>query len=331
MQHHNPAFQNLKVLSTDEKKDFDVYLKHVRRDDLKEKQIDSLITNLANASLPKLYKFQTNAPEFALFFEKHAAKANTIFAARLAKIGGYIPEPLIAPDKSYTLPLFNQLMGAYVANEMRKQNNTVEQYKFADKAADYGIYSAIQTVINYHINAIKNATTANMNLDELNHLLDEKVKQIIVQAKRLGGLYWSMGNLDAAVLLLKAADCVYQSNDRMLIEQKNLMEQPLDNNILTIKLVKEAIRQAMFSQALENQETSQRILAVISPAGLFHAYAETFDDFEKAQAYLTRCCKGFMIPNTEKWIQAVAAEVTGEINKLHVNESKPSTPSLSSS
>ena len=209
-------------------------------------------------------------------------------------------------------------MATFICHEMNKHKLSDELYKFVDKAAEFGAHSAIQDVISRHTLAIQAVMKSNSHFAEMTAQIDYHVNEIISQANRLGGLYWSVGHLRSAILLLQAASVTYQAIDKLAIERSNMTQTKLDENLSTIKLLNLAIKHAIFSQFLEHHAVSLRVTQVLSPEGLLKPYADKFDGWPQAQQYLFECCQGFSLPNPQHFIQASVVAAQTELGKLNV-------------
>jgi hypothetical protein len=303
----NNGYQGLSELSTEERNAFDIYLKQIKRKDLKPREL---------TMLSFLYKISENDPEFKIFFAAHP-KFDEVFAKRLEKLN-YIPEPLSSPDKNVELSLCSQLMGAWVCFEMKNSSNPVDREKFLDKASEIGIHAALNESIYIDLAAIEKVIKEDFNPSAIKREIDKRAEKIFSKAEKLGGLYWSLGYLHAAIALLNVADSTYKNLDQLAIEQKVLTNQKLDDNILTIKLLRQAIKYATYSQQLENTDQSHKILKVLSPEGLFRACADIFKDWPEAQVYIATYCSNLAIPNPADFSKQAVQTGMQEVAKLNL-------------
>ncbi|MDR3477761.1 MAG: DUF5630 domain-containing protein [Gammaproteobacteria bacterium] len=319
----NVAFKNLSLLSAEEKTLFNNYADLIRSKDLTEEELANVIKELSGAPLSLLYKFSENDPEFKRFFAAHP-KLDEVWARRLEKLG-YIPEPLFSPDNKTHIPLFSQLMGALLWSQQSNCIDPVERNKYMDAAAELGIHAAIYDCMQRNLKAIEKALTKeDLSFNEITQLINHHADQIFLYGEKLGSQFWSMGYLYAAITLLQVADTAYERIDKLSMERSNMTKSKIDEELLTIRCLKAAIKYAVFSQALENTDQSQKILKVLSPHGIFSTYTDHFKDWGEAQAYVMAYGKTLNIPHPEKLMQSVMEEAEADIAKLNLSSSSSS-------
>jgi len=207
MQSSHTTLKNLSTLSPTEQKRLEKILKTIRENNKAE--ISKLKAELSVDPLELLYAFSEKSPEVHSLLENDK-DLNQRWSERLKKIMGYPSHPIISFDKKMKVSLFSQMKGAVLMRELNtfideggdlsRNDNMLHILK---KACDLGMHQALVMRLNYYSNVINN-----LNSKEE---ADTYIQYQFHDVHKLSHLYWALGCVDSAMLLLNIVDHYYQS------------------------------------------------------------------------------------------------------------------------
>lgn len=243
---------------------------------------------LSTFSLDILYALSINNEELHRFFTNNE-KLQVAWEARLRALN--------APDKTITsingeksVSLFSQLMGFYLMHQYEKYTiKNQDSLAILNKACELGSFKALIARLNLHADEI----TAE-RMQKYPTEIETNIKQAIQDTATIGNLYWSIGCIDAAMILFKIAEAYFKHDPHIILVERffmpaqstpNFWSTQYDVKCPTVVVIIEAAMENLYiAKLLKDHPNSVRVTnAVSNGVGLLVGYEKIFKSEEDLQ------------------------------------------------
>jgi hypothetical protein len=194
------SLDNLIKLSDEEREELDEAEEAIVKGSKRERfsLVRDVLLDFNNIN--KVFKFCANSQIFKDFCLKNEFSHIEIWA-KLLRLQEYPGEEVVSLDRKDKLSTFDQYLGAYFFSEYllfrrdKKKIDPAVAELYLDMACDSGLFKALVARCENNRIKVKSSTTKNA-------AQTDALAQIKMDAMRLGNLYWTVGYLHAALVLL---------------------------------------------------------------------------------------------------------------------------------
>jgi hypothetical protein len=218
--------QGFFVFHADEENELSMLERDISLND--EKINNILAKELQYYPLEKLFKFSEKSPSFRRFCEIESL--HTEEWSRVIKKQGGIGKLIISLDKSESCTIFDEYLGFFLlyCYETFKIIDHQKALFCLDKACDFGFFHALIERCKLYQEQIKNS---------LHSLPEETINKLNHDLHRLGNLYWKIGYIHSAMVLLDIGNCLDNTFEEPLEKRAHLFHEAAAENFFSARLL----------------------------------------------------------------------------------------------
>jgi hypothetical protein len=224
-----------------------------------------------------IYKICVNDTELKAIFEtENSTHENTwIKVLQRQKYPGY---KIISIDGDDKVPIISQYLGAYLLNQSRLLENKspILSSVYLDKACEYGIFNALKKRIAQNQEKIVNHTATRENLDTFFKDID-----------RISNLYWGIGCLHSARVLLNTGNLIVNQNEFGSLSEARVYHELAAQKFLWAKEL------STYSSLIQNKHA---IASICGEAGLAKF---GFESWQSADADIFKYVDNSLTPHAD--------------------------------
>lgn len=282
---------------------------------------ERIIKILADYPVRLLYALSERSPEINQLCESNDV-LNLKWASLLTSLE-YPSIPIQSIDGEKGVSLFSQLKGAFLLSELNKNPdlNDIHSFAILNKACELGMFQALIKRLNFVSESIKTKTSvAGIN---------SCIQQILSDVQQLSNLYWSIGCLDASLILFNTVEYFFNKEDSAFYINRFFMpaktnhfswQSKYDDKSMPfpILILEAAMENIYLARILADFPQSKEITEYISHGkGLMAGHEESFKSTDELQKLVVKKLNMLNVPLVESFCRNAHEHSIQTIKKHH--------------
>lgn len=238
---------------------------------------------------------------------------------------------IVACDQSQKISVFTQLKGAFLLSELSKYPQLTDRAALIilNKACELGMYHALIKRLNFFCGML--AKSDSNNTDAAKTYLPV----ILKDAAKLSNLYWTMGSIDATLILFNTLNKMFElstqkiSIERFFFSAKSnqfswLKKYDHTDKPYPIALLEVAVENLYLARLLHDMPASQLITTQLSRMdNAFEGFEEEFTNYNDLQKLVMKKMHSLNVPLVSTFCQVAFNHAINRMHELFPDYSIP--------